>query len=280
MRTLLAGLLVAGLATAADDDAVKAKLDKAKAAYQSAREKNKEYLIEVLTKQEDAARKVGKVDLVEKVKKVRDDYQGGGPLPGGLAPAVRQRFSGARAAMQTAFADASRDYTKAKKDDLADAVREEWETFKLDASDDPNVVRLVNKTSLKYVSVTKSEGGSNEPRAELYGEKPGNSQYWRVVPAGKTGAVFFQTLDGKMLLSTEKGSAAQETALVAAPLRMGVAQQTQMWQMVPSLDGWSRLYHPASKMVVGPLGKSRDDGATLVIWPNERNAPHMDWKFD
>ena len=281
MRTVLAFLLTAGLATAAaEDDPVKAKLDKAKETYQAAREKNKEYLVGVLTKQEEVARKAGNVALVGKVKKALDEYQGGGPLPGGLAPAVRQRFSAARAAMEAAYADAVREYVKAKKDDLAEAVRKDWDAFKLDASDDPTVVRLLNKNSLKYATVTEPEGGETEPRVQQYGEQPGATQYWRVVPAGKGGLVYLQTLDGKNVLSTQKAELGSGTALVAAAPRSGAALQTQVWQMVPTLDGWSRLYHPASKKVVGVLDKSKGDGGHIVIWSNERDSPNMDWKFD
>jgi hypothetical protein len=278
MRTLpcvLFTLLVSVAVAGDDEDPVKARLEKAKEAYKSAREKNKEFLIDHLTKQEESARKAGKVEQVEKTKKALEAYQKGGPLPDGLAANVRQRFTSARVAMDNAFAAAVREYVKAKKDDLAADVQKDWDAFKIDVSDDPTVVRILNKKSEKYATISK---GSNEPKVLQYPSATGPTQYFRPVPA-QGGWVYLVTLDGKNYLSTDKGGTNNGAAITVAEPRSGAAMATQQWRLVPTSDGWGKLLHRASGKTVGVLDKSTADGGRLVIWSDSKE-PHMEWKFE
>ena len=182
--------LCVGVAVGGDDPA-KAKLDKAKEAYKAAREKNREAVIEATAKLEESARKAGKFELVEKIKASLEAYQKDGPLPPGLSATVKQKLLSARSAMDGAYAAAVKEYLKEKKDDRVAEVRKDWETFKLDASDDPAVVHLLNRTSAKYATIPKGavvpKAGA-EPRLLQNDPLEGTTQYFRIVPA-KEGAV-------------------------------------------------------------------------------------------
>jgi hypothetical protein len=274
-------VVLAGVAVGGDDPA-KAKLDKAKETYKAAREKNREAVIEATKKLEESARKAGKFELVERIKSALDAYQKDGPLPPGLSATVKQRLLSARSAMDTAYANAVKEYLKEKKDDRVAETRKEWETFKLDISDDPAVVRLLNRTSAKYATIPRGaivpKAGA-EPRLLQNDPIEGTTQYFRIVTVGKTGLFNLQTLDGKYYVSTEAGGVGNGSPLTIADQRTGAAAGTQQWGMLPTSDGWGRLVHKASNKVVSVLDRSTANGGRLVIWSNEK-TPTQEWKFD
>jgi hypothetical protein len=261
-----------------DADAAKDKLEKAKEAYQEARAKNREYVVDLLNKQEEKARKSGNAKLVDKVKTSLEEYEKSGILPA-LPATAKQRLLGARTAMDKAFASAINDYTKQKKDDLAWEVEKEWEVFKMDVSDDPSVVRLLNKNSGKYATISKGASESNvvqnPPTSDL-------AQRFRAVPAATGGWLYLQTIDGKRLLGTDKGGVRNGTELVVSAPRSGTAAATQHWGLLATAtsDGWGKLVNRASGKVVGVRDASRSNGAQLVIWSDIKNDVNLQWRFD
>jgi hypothetical protein len=259
------------------DDPVQMKLEKAKEAYKSGRAKNRDYVIDVLTKQEEKARNAGNAKLVDAIKAALAEYEKSGTVPPGLSATAKQRLLATRSAMDKAFATAVKEYTKQKKDDVADKVEMEWEAFKLDVSDDPSVMRLLNKTSDKYVTIPK---GGAEPKLLIYDAASGMPQRFRVVPAAGGGWLYFQTLDGKGLLGTDKGGVRNGTEVVISAPRSGTAAASQQWGMQATSDGWGRLVNRASGKVLSVLDRSRNNGGRLVIWSNEKAEPSQDWKFD
>jgi hypothetical protein len=277
MATTATAALLAGAAEGGGADPVKEKLEKAKEAHQAARAKNREYVIEVLTKLEEKARKAGNATVVDKIKAAAQEYEKSGALPTGLPATAKQRLLTARTAMDKAFATAVKEYTKQKKDDLADQVEKEWDAFKLDVADDPGVMRLLNKTSDKYATVPKS---GPEPKLLIYDEASGMPQRFRVVSAAAGGWLYLQTLDGKGLIGTDKGGVRNGTEVVISAPRSGTAAASQQWGMQATADGWGRLVNRASGKVLSVLDRSRSNGGRLVIWSNEKAEPSQDWKFD
>ena len=261
-----------------DDEPVKAKLDKAKEAYQSARAKNREYVIDLITKLEEKARKAGNANAVDRIKAALEEYQKSGALPAGLPATAKQKLLSTRSAMDKAFSTAVKEYTKQKKDDLADKVEKEWDAFKLEVTDDPGVVRLLNRTSDKFASIPK--GGGAEPKLLIYDTASDLPQQCRIVPAASGGWLYFQTLDGKRLLGTDKGGVGNGTEIVVSAPRGGAGAASQQWGMQPTVDGWGRLFNRASGKVMCVLDRARGNGGRLVIWSNEKAEPSQDWKFD
>lgn len=270
--------LLAGAAAGGGADPVKDKLEKAKEAHQAARAKNREYVIEVLAKLEEKARKTGNATAVDKIKAAAQEYEKSGALPAGLPATAKQRLLTARTAMDKAFATAVKEYTKQKKDDLADQVEKEWDAFKLDIADDPGVVRLLNRTSDKFASIPK--GGGAEPKLLIYDTASGLPQQFRIVPAAAGGWLYFQTVDGKRLLGTDKGGVRNGTEIVVSAPRGGAGAASQQWGMQPTVDGWGRLFNRASGKVMCVLDRARGNGGRLVIWSNEKDNIAQDWKFD
>jgi hypothetical protein len=138
-RTLLLSVTAValfGLASvrADEEDPIKARLDKEKAAYDGQVEKLRAGLLKSLQDKEDTARKDGNRKLVEQVKGDREAFEGKGELPKSVPTAAYTRtLQQARLVLEAAFATAIKEYTKAKKDDEAAAVEQQLTAFRADA---------------------------------------------------------------------------------------------------------------------------------------------------
>lgn len=139
-RFLLAlplGVLMVAAAQGRDDDPVKVKLDKAKAAFATEQEKFQQDIDAYFEKREEAARKLGEKKVVDQIKAERKAFEERGELPASAPKAAKQRLTTARTAMEKSYAAAIKEYTIAKNDDAATFVEKELTEFKkgLDPSD-------------------------------------------------------------------------------------------------------------------------------------------------
>ncbi len=121
---------LAGLAQTDAPDPIKAKIDAAKSALDVERSSFKSGVISSFEAREAAVRKDGNKKLLDELKWERKQYDEKGLLPRSLPAALRQKMSAAIAKVDAAYDQAVKQYTIAKKDDLATAVEKEHEAFK------------------------------------------------------------------------------------------------------------------------------------------------------
>lgn len=116
---------------AADNDPIKEKLDKAKAAYDDTLDKLRDGLLKELDEKEEAARKKGDKKAVDVVKAEREAFDSRGDLPKVVPTANFLRdCKQARTALELAYSAAIKDYVKAKMDDEAGAAEKDLAAFK------------------------------------------------------------------------------------------------------------------------------------------------------
>ncbi|VTR93443.1 unnamed protein product [Gemmata massiliana] len=165
---LVIGLLVSVCAATGDEaeDPIKDKLVAARAAYDAELVQYAELVGEWFDKREDAARKDGNKKLVDQVKVERKVFDKTGELPRDVPAAIPQKKAVARRTLEAAYTQAIKEYTRAKKDDKAEAAekglvafqKEFWKHLdmsKVTVKDD--FIRLPSYTDLP--TVEKYAGG-------------------------------------------------------------------------------------------------------------------------
>ena len=161
--------LLGAAGRAADDDPVKEKLDKAKAAYDQQIDKAKAALVKSLDAKEEAARKAGNVKLVDQIKTEREAFETKGELPKTVSTAnfTRDRKLAGNA-LELAYGTAVKEYLKGKKDDEAAALTKDLEEFK-NGNAGPSLATLLTKDSVwdGERRFTLGKGGTNESPFQL-----------------------------------------------------------------------------------------------------------------
>jgi len=130
MRKMIAIALLAAVACVAageDKDPIKEKLFAAKVAYDKEMRQLRKQVTEWFDKQEEAARKAGDKKRLDQIKEDRKAYEENSDLPKDAPYILQQKHPLAKKKLETAYAEAIKAYTKAKKDDLATAVEKEWD---------------------------------------------------------------------------------------------------------------------------------------------------------
>lgn len=113
----------------AEDDSIKKNLATAKQAYDLELEKYRKTAGEWFDELSEAARKKGDKKLLDQIKEVRAAFDEKGQLPKTFPLPLKKLAQEARAAMDLAYITAVKEYTKAKKDDMATAVEKETAAF-------------------------------------------------------------------------------------------------------------------------------------------------------
>src|ERR1044072_9263963 len=118
--------LIAPLASAAEPDAVRQSLDRAKATYVAALTKAKSPVIAALDKQIALARQQGKLPVLERLKGERENLESAGTTPPSVPTAeYNRRVQEARKSFDLAYENAVKAYLKAGKDEEAKAIDSE-----------------------------------------------------------------------------------------------------------------------------------------------------------
>ena len=125
---VLGAALVTPLAAPADD-AIKAKLDAAKLAYKVAGVEHRQAVGTWFDARDDAARKAGNKKLVDLIKSERKAFEEKGDLPKGAPKNLLEQISPARTALEAAYREAVKGYTRARMDQEAEAVEKEYLQF-------------------------------------------------------------------------------------------------------------------------------------------------------
>lgn len=108
-----------------DADPVKERLFAAKGAFDAEWKAIRQQTEEWFDKREEAARKAGDKKLVDEIKAERDEFDDGGEAPKAAPTAIRARQERALKTLESAYAQAVKDYTRIKKDEHAAAVEGE-----------------------------------------------------------------------------------------------------------------------------------------------------------
>jgi hypothetical protein len=159
VRPVLALLVLVAAACAApteDKDPIKDKLLAANAAYDKEMEQYHKQVIDWLEKREETARKDGNKKLLDQVKADRKAFDEDGLLPSTAPAALKQKHDRARKALDAAYAEAVKAYTKAKKDEEAASVEEAWKAFKEGGAID--LLALVDPKTHAVVGDWKKDG--------------------------------------------------------------------------------------------------------------------------
>ena len=122
-------LLLFGQSGLAEDDSIKKNLAAAKQTYDLELEKYRKAAEAWFDETSEAARKDGNKKLLDQIKSMRQEFDEKGQLSKTSPPAIKKKAQDTRTAMDLAYANAVKEYTKAKKDDLATAVEKEFAAF-------------------------------------------------------------------------------------------------------------------------------------------------------
>jgi len=133
-RTLLVFLclIVCAGRAAAEDDAVRKKLDDARATYDKEIEALAKAVTDWFDKREASARESGNKKLVEQIKAERETFVEKNSFAK-VSPELRERRSSTRRRYEAALQSAIREYTRLKRDDDASTIEKELADFKLTA---------------------------------------------------------------------------------------------------------------------------------------------------
>jgi hypothetical protein len=127
---LVVCVCVAACVTAADEkDPVRDKLFAAKVAYDKETASIRKSTTGWFDKREDAARRAGDKKALDAVKADRSAFEEDGLLPKTVPPELKQKHERADKALDTAYAEAVKAYTKARNDERATEVEQEWKGF-------------------------------------------------------------------------------------------------------------------------------------------------------
>jgi hypothetical protein len=164
---VLAWLLASGGSAASCEtvDAVKAKLDRAKAIYKKETDKLSADVLAHLDKREEPARKKGDRKLVEQIQAEREAFEKKGELPITAPPESKKKYRAAQGKMGRAYDEAIKEYTKARQDAEAAAVEEEFAEFR------KSIESVVEFLSAMTPTEVKAQNDWFEKNGTIFGKK-------------------------------------------------------------------------------------------------------------
>jgi hypothetical protein len=169
MRAIFAtvsGFVLLWCAMAHADDAIKTKLDAAKATYDSAMEKFRGSACDWFDRAERDAREKGSKQRVDKILVERQAFEERDELPETAPAALKRTHRTVQAEMESAYRRAIADYTKVKQDGEATAIEKELEHFKKnDFSDKLDRLQAGTVWEGNGAGVSDAKPGRNDFRA-------------------------------------------------------------------------------------------------------------------
>lgn len=137
MRRIAIVAVLLGVACAAaedDKDPVRDKLFAAKVAHDKETAAFRKSVTGWMDKREDVARKAGDKKAIDQIKADRTSFDEDGVLPKTVPLELKQKHERMNKALETAYAEAVKAYTKARNDERATAVDQEWKDFSAKAN--------------------------------------------------------------------------------------------------------------------------------------------------
>src|SRR5262245_4569902 len=129
---LVCAIVLAGSYAVADEDPIRDRLEKAVATYEAQRVKYTAAVEKHLESRETVARRKGDKTVIDQVAAERAAIANARKPPAGLPKNIGAQFGTARRLLETAYAAAIRDYTKASEDQKATDVQYQLEDFQLE----------------------------------------------------------------------------------------------------------------------------------------------------
>jgi hypothetical protein len=159
-----------GAALGADKDPVKDKLLTARATYDAEMKQVRKQVEDWLDQREATARRAGDKKAVDQIKAERAALEDDEVLPKSVPGALKQRHDQARKAMDAAYAEAVKEYTKADKSDEAASVETARKAFaSKGAGPEPiDLLALVDTKAHAVAGEWKMDG-----KVLVIGSKPG-----------------------------------------------------------------------------------------------------------
>ncbi|QJW93025.1 RICIN domain-containing protein [Frigoriglobus tundricola] len=266
-------LALMGGASAAEPDAIRAKLDKARAAYESELSAAEKGAGEALDKAEAAVRKRGDKAALDKLKAERELFELTGVPPKCVPAPVAQKAAAARKTLEAALAVAVKDFTRARLDAEAEAAEREAAYLK-DAPPSlrPRYFLVVNKVSNLALAPEKQRG---EPGTGLLQAKQSgaDSQLWMLVPTAGGDAVLLRNRATGLLAGT--GGSGDEGRRLTLEKDTGDGSR---WTL--ERDGSYFLFqNVSSKMRIGVSSASTEVGAHVVQWKKDEGLEDHRWNL-
>lgn len=179
---MLAALGAPAAALSAPPADPKARIEKAKAAYDGELDKLETTVANLFNTYENAARKQGDKATLDRLKPERVAFDLTGALPKDLPAATKQKFTAASDALAAAYNLAIKEYTKAGKDDEAAAVQKELDKLKKGPGE--RYFYLVNKKT-GLVVATETETGARGSHLVQVKRTDKPHQQWAFVPTNR-----------------------------------------------------------------------------------------------
>ena len=171
------GVLVGGVAAAAEDDAVEKKLTAAKEEFAKSVEKAKAGLLADLKKRQDDAQKAGDLKLVEKAQAETKAFDTNGTLPKLVSvKSYESQLKTARAKLEDVYVGSVKQYTKDGKFATAKAIDKELDEFRKAGPAAPD-------TRKKWVH---AKGDFTETKPGMWEEKSPNGKTYQYKEVART----------------------------------------------------------------------------------------------
>lgn len=263
---------VCGSLAGAQPDATKAKLDKARTAYEEALTETEKAVVEVIDKNEAAARKRGDKVALDKIKAERELFELTGILPKFVPAATLQKVNTTRKAFDTACLVAVKEYTKANKDAEAATVEKERAELKDAPGLRPRYFLVVNKNSTLALAAAKEKGdqGSGVLQAAQSGA---DNQLWSLVPTGTADVYLLRNKASGYFASLGGGRNPGDNLLLDKD-----TGDTNRW--VLEREGFYFLFRNVhSKLYFAPAAASKEAGERVLQWQKGEKADEFRWNL-
>ena len=259
-------------AAVAQPDPIKAKLDKARAAYESELSAAEKSAGEAIDKAEAAIRKRGDKPALDKLKAERELFELTGVPPKYVPAAVTQKAVTARKTMEAAIAVAVKEYTRARLDAEAEATERELAHLKDVPPLRARYFLVVNKVSNLALAVEKEKGdqGTGLLQAKQTGA---DSQLWMLVPVAGGDSVLLRNRASGLVASV--GGQGDEGHRLTLEKDTGDGSR---WTL--ERDGFYFLFQNVnSKMRIGVSSASKEVGAHVVQWKKGEGLEDHRWNL-
>jgi hypothetical protein len=274
---VLCSILLLGFVgtSAADekDDPVKVRLDKAKQVYEEEITKVEKGVYDALDKAETASRKKGDKGAVDQIKIERSTFDFTGIWPKYTPAATTKQFTAARVAMEVAYQQAIKDYTKTKHDAMATVLENELKQWKAIPVLRVRYFNIVNKNSELLLAPNKETADAGADLMQI--KKSGKlHEQWSVIPIPKSDVCLLRNREGGNFASNGGSTNAGNVP----SLSKDDAGDSTRWYLVREGE-YFVLQSAHSKLVLGVADASKDPGARLVQWNKLDGAAEQRWSF-
>lgn len=222
-------------------------------------EKTEKAILDSFIKTEAVARKNGNKTVIDQVHAERTAFELTGTVPKSLPGPIQQRIAATRAPVETAYAVAIRDYTKANQDKKAAEAQQAIEEFKASGSFGGRHFSIVNKASGKSVEVKDGSAARGVFLVQTRGaDKP--SQQWSFAPVGPPGVFTIRNHHSRFFanIAGNPGS--------GGPISVwsGDAGDHNHWAITREGNHYL-IRSVANKLYATVKDGSKDDGASLIL---------------